>query len=103
MVMSLLLQKGILKKKMISYFECQCQTPEHTLRIYVDKEYEECIFTIFLNNDSFLKRLKNAFFYIWVYPRESLVFEVLNKMLRLIYIMAICQLEINLACCPWGY
>ena len=55
---------------MISYFECQCQTPEHTLRIYVDKEYEECIFTIFLNNDSFLKRLKNAFFYIFGYKSK---------------------------------
>lgn len=66
---------------MISYFECKCQTPEHTLRIYVDKEYEECIFTIFLNNDSFLKRLKNAFFYIFGYKSKYGHFEeiILDK------------------------
>lgn len=50
----------------IKYIECECYTPEHTLRFMFDED-DDCVYveTFIKQHNSFIKRLYIAFRYIF--------------------------------------
>lgn len=51
------------------YFECRCSSPEHTLRLWFDDDKDfPCVYvSVFLSNEGWVKRLRNAFRYVLGY------------------------------------
>ena len=47
------------------YFDCECKTPEHTLRFTLDNEYGDLYLDVFLRPDVWHKRLWYAIKYVF--------------------------------------
>ena len=51
----------------IQYFDCQCHTPEHTIRLVIDPEYGDLHLEVFLGDNVWYMRIWKAIKYVFGY------------------------------------